>query len=414
MSSIFMWNGSVHIATKGSLTSKRDNLWTAGKRQINLSMQCPIMSSSTSTSPLSRASIYAPLKSYDAAAPSTVAPGQRLPSVPKSCQDAALLSFWGSVSEQMHRTAPRVDCKNTAGRPLSAAEMTNRMQQRSLTLVGGGYNNNSKGRTTVVSPARLQPTNACTKRPRALSRRQCRKKRRELVRRILHKVPRCGSGGGCSTVTGGTENRREWDEDQSCELEPQSLRLLRQYDAIFLQRLHCEWRHYIATLVAPFAVRLDKMGDLTNESRWTEWMARRVDTVEWVGAHVTTTTISSNDIDMVGTARSPSSKRGVACILVAQSPNAWTIACTAALPDTNAPPVAPLLLSSNVDNHATSHTTTGMEEVARNDKLCTNEQQQPCTRIVTIPKKGTLLTVAIALDGPSDAKPNMISVVLSA
>jgi hypothetical protein len=370
------------------------------------------MSSST-TSPLSRASIYAPLKSYDAAAPTTVAvaPGQRLPSVPKSCQDAALLSFWSSVSEQVHRTVPRVDCKNTAGRPLSTAEMTNRMQQRSLTLVGGGYNNNSSGssrRTTASS--RSANTTVCVK-PRALSKRQCRRKRRELMRRLLHFVPRCGSG---DTTTTGPRNLGKLVEHQPSlpSREPQALLLLRQYDAMFLQRLHWEWRHYISSLVAPFVNRLEKTGDLTNEARWTEWMARQADTLEWVGAHVTATTTAGNEAETAGTARSPRPERLVGTgILVAQSQNAWTIACCTA-PDWNTPPIAPLS-SNNVHTRSDTSTVTLME-LARDDQQCTNGQRLPGPRIFTIPKEGTLLTASISLDGPSDAKPTMISIVLSA
>ena len=94
-----------------------------------------------STGPLSRMSLYTSMAAYNndrGLEPSEFMRMQQ--STPKSLREATLTEFVQRVSHDFHRSLDVNFCKNTAGRPLSVPEIEDRLKQRALTLVGGGFN----------------------------------------------------------------------------------------------------------------------------------------------------------------------------------------------------------------------------------------------------------------------------------
>jgi hypothetical protein len=88
---------------------------------------------------LSRSTLYAPLAAYNQ---TSVAPEDYLRSVnslPRSIGEKALVTFLGHVSLHHHLTQKSLHGKNTSARALHENEMKERVQQRGLTLVGGGF-----------------------------------------------------------------------------------------------------------------------------------------------------------------------------------------------------------------------------------------------------------------------------------
>jgi hypothetical protein len=125
-----------------------------------------VRSSRSCANVLSRASVYAPLRSYDGAM-KTLAAGTSSSRVATTQQ---FLQFYSNVSTAMHRRHRNgLHGKNTSARPVSASQLGDRLQQKSITLAGGGYN------AAVVSTA-------ATNRSKAAARRKKAKKRRKLER----------------------------------------------------------------------------------------------------------------------------------------------------------------------------------------------------------------------------------------
>lgn len=222
----------------------------------------------SSSAVLSRASVYAPLKSYDFSADS-----EQSSSIPKNLQDASLLQFYGKVSEDFHRTAPRLDCKNTAGRPLSVSDITGRIQQRALTLVGGG------GYTISAAAKKGQPPLSSNPSTIAPSKSQKKRKREHLLQRIR------GS-------------RQSTDQLQLND------------DANFLQQLNAEWNVYASGILQLSTVEPETTMALV--SRRAKQLA--LGAIEWVGARV-----------RVDQCPSSKGREGLSGILVAQTTNTWRI-----------------------------------------------------------------------------------------
>ena len=88
---------------------------------------------------LSRSTLYAPLAAYH----QTNVPARdylsTVKSLPRTVGEAALIRFVGNVSLHHHLTQESLHSKNTSARPLSENEVRDRLQQRGLTLVGGGF-----------------------------------------------------------------------------------------------------------------------------------------------------------------------------------------------------------------------------------------------------------------------------------
>lgn len=105
---------------------------------------------------LSRSTLYASLAAYNQ---DQVEPGtymRNLRSNPKSTQDASLVDFWQKVSEDYHRFSDNTVAKNTAGRPLSTQEVSDRIKLRTLTLVGGGINTAASSTRKVAAKSERQ------------------------------------------------------------------------------------------------------------------------------------------------------------------------------------------------------------------------------------------------------------------
>jgi hypothetical protein len=214
---------------------------------------------------LSRASVYAPLKSYDNPAAADSEPS----SVPKNLQDAQLVQFYSKVSEHFHRSNPRLDCKNTAGRPLSVADITGRIQQRALTLIGGGYNVSATTASATSKEKSQQAKNT------VVSRRQLKRKRHRILERI-----------GCSGPS------------------PEQ----RSHNANFLQQLNAQWNVYATKVLQ---VPTDEILNLSQISIRARQLAG---SIEWVGARV-----------RVDHCVSAKSREGLLGILVSQTTNTWRI-----------------------------------------------------------------------------------------
>jgi hypothetical protein len=111
----------------------------------------PRASTPTSSS-FSRVTLYAPLVAYHQ---TRVEPSNYLRSVgtlPKSVGEAALKSFLGAISCHHHLSNASLHGKNTSARPLQEHEVRDRLQQRALMLVGGGfYGSNNSKKNDVVS-----------------------------------------------------------------------------------------------------------------------------------------------------------------------------------------------------------------------------------------------------------------------
>lgn len=230
------------------------------------------------SSVLSRASVYAPLKAYDFPADS-----ERTSSIPRNLQDASLHAFFGKVSEHFHRTIPRLDCKNTAGRPLSTADIAGRIKQRSLTLVGGGHNVSA----TAVGKAQKQS------KPTIASRSQRRRKRDRLLQRI-----------GCT---------RPFTEYQL------------ERDAYFLQQLIAEWNSYASEVLR---VRSEPDSEEAL-SRIAFRASQLADSIEWIGARV-----------RVAQCPSMRGREGLSGVMVSRTTNTWRIVPTADESNTESTPAS--------------------------------------------------------------------------
>lgn len=131
------------------------------------------MSTGTAMGPMSRASLYKSLASYNDAEDSERSSAL---TTSRSQQDSSLIEFLQRVSDQYHRLlANPGDAKNTAGRPLSKLEITEKIRQRTLTLVGGGFNRKISSKTSGKRSLKLKLSSRKRKREqRRLPNNKCR------------------------------------------------------------------------------------------------------------------------------------------------------------------------------------------------------------------------------------------------
>ena len=88
---------------------------------------------------LSRSTLYAPLAAYHQTDVSARDYLSTVKSLPRTVGEAALYRFVGNASLHHHLTQESLHGKNTSARSLSENEVKDRLQQRGLTLVGGGF-----------------------------------------------------------------------------------------------------------------------------------------------------------------------------------------------------------------------------------------------------------------------------------
>jgi hypothetical protein len=221
---------------------------------------------------LSRASVYASLKSYDIPTPDTNTDQQSSSStrssIPKSLQDASLISFYATMSKDYHRTVARLDCKNTAGRPLSTTDIAGRIQQRALTLVGGGYNStpgvSSSNAAAATTNKNIAKKKRLVKQPVVMSNisgSQRKRKRRNLLQRI--------------------------NGIYSCDEHCTDNQMFQRHDIQFLMRLNAEWNVYIRSVL-----QLDTKSNDDDTAVELPILEKRVttlqdnDMIEWIGSLV--------------------------------------------------------------------------------------------------------------------------------
>ena len=101
---------------------------------------------------LSKNLMYAPLMAYEQAEvePSNYVSSQT--SVPKDLQESSLATFLQNSSYDYHRYHARPsDPKNNGSRPLSLGDMSERIRQKAVTLIGGGINSSLPSSTKKFS-----------------------------------------------------------------------------------------------------------------------------------------------------------------------------------------------------------------------------------------------------------------------
>jgi hypothetical protein len=248
---------------------------------------------------LSSASVYASLQSYNDQQQHSSSDTQSSSNVttsrertPKKLQDSALVTFYATVSNAFHRTAPRLDGKNTAGRPLSTTDITSRLSQRALSFAGRGY---------------YSSNSTLSKRESVRNRRARKKKvRKTSVEKILG-VDDSVVNTGASTAATASFNismsqrkrkRQALAHRMNCSHMNDEVYdvFLQQQNAHFLQRLNCEWNVYIRNLLvlqhdADTSVKNNyKAGDDDDklvqriQDRIYHLQENRI--IEWVGAYV--------------------------------------------------------------------------------------------------------------------------------
>lgn len=84
---------------------------------------------------LSRTSLYAPLSTYTKKQGSASTTKTN-----KNVQEESLTDFWRRVSDRYHSNKDSSHCRNSGNRPLTNQEINGSIRQRTLTLVGGGFN----------------------------------------------------------------------------------------------------------------------------------------------------------------------------------------------------------------------------------------------------------------------------------
>jgi hypothetical protein len=300
---------------------------------------------------LSRASVYASLKSLDNCDELS---SSSITRIPKSVQDESLISFFETLSKDYHHSVPRLDGKNTSGRPLSASEISGRIRQRALTLVGGGYNAKS-----VVTPGSTSKrkkalhTNKRVQYPSSNLSGLHRKRKRKNLWHRLNYADMCD--GKCT-------------KDQVAK-----------HDIQFLMRLNDEWNAYIKNVLT-LNTSLD--GSVIDHCLLQKQIATLAaqDLIEWVGSLV----------QIKDCAKVPKMKDrlvGMKGILISHSGCSWEII-----------PVRCKLERSKpmVDGSGKSNT---LSHVAEGHFLDVHDWHHDAA--ITIPKFGSTIAVEIPLTSSS-------------
>jgi len=189
----------------------------------------------SSSGVLSRSSVYTTLRSLDR-------PSETDAAAPANKK---LLQFYSKLSTTHHRQAVGLDCKNTAGRPLSATDVASRLELRGLTLTGGGYN-------TAISSKRAATTEHNKK--RTPSRKQQKYRKRALLQRI--------AAARTSNNNSATPSCANNNDENSVE---------------FLQQLNAHWNQYITKLLP---------SPVTDTAAVTRKLQSLLNEIEWIGARV--------------------------------------------------------------------------------------------------------------------------------
>jgi hypothetical protein len=316
--------------------------------------------SSSQQETLSRSSVYASLKSLDASDKTSASSMTR---IPKSVQDESFISFYETISNDYHRKFPRLDGKNTSGRPLSASEISGRIRQRALTLVGGGFNAKN-----VVSA-----------------------NSRTAMKKALHTDNLLSRGNHPSSNLSGLHRKRKrtnlWRRmsvncsnsfDDNCTKDQ-----IGRHDKQFLMRMNDEWNAYMRNRLT-----LDSSveGSLIDRTLLQTQIATltKQDLIEWVGALVQIKECIKNPkskerlVDMKG-------------ILISHTAFCWKIIPIRYKEETSKPKIDPSG-SSNMHSHAT-------EGSFMENHDCHHGAA------ITIPKVGSSIAVQIPLS-PNNAVSN--------
>lgn len=212
---------------------------------------------------LSRMSVYSTLKSLDSVV--DIQASSSNTRIPKSVHDDSLLSFYETVSKDYHRKVPRLDGKNTSGRPLSAPEISGRIRRRALTLIGGGYNAKavSNSISTITSTKTVHSNKYFPRGHHAtsnLSGRHRKRKRTNLWFRLTVKSE-MGFADKCARGK------------------------ITEHDVQFLIKLNGEWNVYIKNVLMLDSSVDPSMIDSTLLQKQIVTLAAQ-DLIEWVGALV--------------------------------------------------------------------------------------------------------------------------------
>ena len=303
----------------------------------------------TNTKTLSSAAVYASLQSLnsstdidDAAAFATTTT-KRLPQhYENSKSSSRLLSFYADMSTTYHRTAPRLDGKNTSARPLGMNDISARLSQRAITFTSKFYNKNSENATVKKKKKKKrnldQVSTATVLSSFNISTSQMKRKRQNLIQRVNFK------------------SKHNEDDDNKTQIEQCNLE--------FILQLNQEWNTYIRDLLqlenninfCP-TTSLDEETDGNKNDSKSKKHLRNVhqnittlqnnNCIEWVGAYVrishrnqisnNSEFISDNIIDTErrepehraskNAKHTTDTKRSTAMegILISHSPNDWMI-----------------------------------------------------------------------------------------
>jgi hypothetical protein len=112
-----------------------------GNKNSNL-----VVNSNSSSKTLSKAGLYAPLSAFDSIS-------TKPKKVPSSLKDGALIDFLFCLGQDYNRKSSIRVGKNNGCKPVSHNEISHRIRQRALTLVGGGIN-------TAIAPHRSKVLNS--------------------------------------------------------------------------------------------------------------------------------------------------------------------------------------------------------------------------------------------------------------
>jgi hypothetical protein len=206
-------------------------------------------------------------------------------------KSSSLLSFYSDISTTYHRTAPRLDGKNTSARPLGLNDISARLSQRAITFTSKYYNNNNNSNENTTTKRKKKKSKklnldqvTIVSSSYNVSSAQMKRKRQNLVQRIN------------ATDSNHTDN---------------TMMQFEQFNLKFLLELNREWNIYMKDLLQLDNVEIsdttksairkqndafgEKTSDSINEDRNEKFLRnihRRITTlqnnncIEWVGAYV--------------------------------------------------------------------------------------------------------------------------------
>lgn len=257
-----------------------------------------VAGTSTAGNNLSRVAVYASLQSFNNSTgindrinhdSSRELSPTKPPACTKSSSSSSLLSFYSDLSTIHHRTAPRLDGKNTSARPLGLNDISARLSQRAITFTSKYYNHNSTSENTAKKKKKKKRKKGNPNQETVVSSSynvsssQMKRKRQNLIQRI-----------------NSTNNNNQYDNDY--EMIPLELCNLN-----FLQKLNREWNVYIKNLLQLDNVDIsntptkrnaydEKVNHNNNDNNTNEKAMAKVhrcvtalqnnNCIEWVGAFV--------------------------------------------------------------------------------------------------------------------------------